>query len=134
MAKEINAIQAYSPRLVYNQITEIDTLVELIEGRCGLNRSTIKMVMSELGYAIAFYLKFAKPLRLEEVGLFRPTIDRDGTIRVKFKPENALLKALNKGTFEEKIKNEDMIGKATEDYINRWNEEHPDDPIPKKKK
>lgn len=129
MAKEINAIQAYSPRLVYNQITEINHLVELIEGRCGLNKSTIRMVLTELEYAIVFYLKMARPLRLEDIGLFRPTIDRDGTLRVKFKPEKALLNALNEGTFEERIKNDDMIGKSVQDYIARWNDEHPDNKI-----
>jgi hypothetical protein len=53
-------------------------------------------------------------------------------IRVNFRVDKEITRGINWEAdypFRGKIKNEDMIGKSTQDYINRCNTEHPDDPV-----
>jgi len=72
-------------------------------------------------------------VRLDGVGLFSPSIDKKGTFSINVRSDKKLLLRFNeKGKFYGKLRNKDMIGKTEDDYIQRWNDEHPDDKIKKK--
>lgn len=129
MAKKMNAVQAYSPRLKLQKPVEINDISEFIAGRTGRVRSTIKEVLGEIHETLLFYLAMGKPVKLEEVGIFRPVIANDGSLRINFLPDQELIKKFNKKGVDTEIKCKDMIGTTNEEKITRWNDEHPDDPV-----
>ena len=133
MAKKIHAIQAYSPRTTLQKPMEINSLAEYIEGRCGINKGSIKQVLCEFSNAIDYHCRTGVPVRLEDVGIFRPGIDKDGNARINFKADAKMARIFRKKGYKGKMKNDDMIGKSMDDYIARWNQEHQDDKIKKSK-
>lgn len=129
MAKRMHAIQAYSPRIKLDTPLDINYISKFIAGRSSNNRGTVKNILSELHECLLHYFSIGQSIMLDEVGIFRPVIARDGSIRINFKPDRKLIKALNGLELNIKIKRKDMIGKSDEDCIARWNKEHPDDPV-----
>lgn len=130
MAKIMNAIQAYSPRLIMGKIVSRKELVHYIAGRTGFNKGTIYNLLMEYQEAICFFNKAGRPVKLEGLGIFSPGIDKNGVLRVNHRPDKELAIELNAtGAFEGDIKNKDMIGKSSQDFIDRWNQEHPNDKI-----
>jgi len=133
MATTIQAYQAYSPRVTIERVMEMESVETYIEDRTGLNDSTIHAVLRELHSALLFYARQGFSVRLDGVGLFSPSIDKEGTFGINVRSDKKLLLRFNeKGKFYGKLRNKDMIGKTEDDYIQRWNDEHPDDKIKKK--
>jgi len=64
------------------------------------------------------------------VAIFRPSIDMEGKLSVSVRVDKRILSALNApGAFTGNIRNHENIGKTSQEIANRWNAEHPDDPI-----
>ncbi len=132
MATMIQAYQVYSPRVTIERVMEMDSVETYIEDRTGFNDSTIHAVLRELHSALLFYARQGYSVRLDGVGLFSPTIDKDGTFSFNVRPDKKLLLRFNDdGKFYGKLRNKEMIGKTEKDYRRRWNDEHPDDKIKK---
>ena len=138
MANMIQVFQAYSPRVKVVQMIQVREVGVFIEGRSTWVRSEITGALLELGVALKSFLSAGNSVRLEGIGSFAPSVDRNGVIRITYRPDKELLQELNSGHgFHGKIRNKDMIGKSDEEFIARWNREHPDDPLeipPKKDK
>ena len=133
MATTIQAYQAYSPRVTIERVMEMDQVEAFIEDRTGFNDSTIHGVLRELHSALLFYARQGYSIRLDGVGLFSPTIDKDGNFSLNVRPDKKLLLRFNdEGKFYGRLRNKDMIEKTEDDYIQRWNDEHPKDKIKKK--
>lgn len=132
MADVVKAIQAYSPRIIKGKKVGTDELVSFIGGRTGYNKSTIIGILLEFQNIIVVSLKAGRAVNLEGLGIFSPGINKEGVIRVNFRVDKKITREINWEAdypFRGKIKNKDMVGKSTQDYINRWNTEHPDDPV-----
>lgn len=130
MPKEVKAIYAYTPRVKLERVVELQTLVSYIEGRTGFNRGTIMAMMSEFSNALVFFGRSGHPVRLPEMGIFAPRIDKNGVFGINFKMDTHLKSEMNaEGTFTGEVVNKDMIGKPVEEMVERWNTEHPDDKI-----
>jgi len=131
MADKIKAIQAYSPRLILTKPISQKFLVEYIGARTGLNKGTILNVLCEFHDSLVFFGKGAQPVRLDGLGIFKPGINKEGEIHLNFKADKELTMKFNQKSdpYEGQIKNKDMLGKTTADFIQRWNDEHPDDPV-----
>lgn len=131
MASRMAAIQAYSPRIKHPQKSGVNDLAAYISNRSTLNKGTVLNVLAEFHEAIVHFSKKAIPLKLDGLGIFKAGIDKNGNLRINFKTDKELTEALEKQKPipELEIKNRDMIGKSVADYIARWNEEHPDDPV-----
>jgi hypothetical protein len=87
----------------------------------------------ELHASLRNFIRKGFSVRLAGVGVFSPAVDKDGNFGLNYRADKELIKRLNdSGAFIGRIRNKDMIGKSTDDYIERWNEEHPDDKIKKK--
>ncbi len=125
----MNAVQAYSPRIKLMKPVQMNDIANFIAGRSGRVKGSIKDVLSELHETFMHYLCIGKPVKLEEVGIFRPVMANDGTIRISFLPDPTLISKMNKKGVDAKIKCQDMIGTTSEEKIVRWNKEHPDDPV-----
>jgi len=81
--------------------------------------------------SIVHFSKKGIPLKFDGIGIFKPGIDAKGNLRINFKKDKDLTEALmkEKPLPDLVIKNRDMIGKSADDFIARWNDEHPDDPV-----
>lgn len=130
VSSEIRAIATYKPRVVLQETVQKNELVRYISSRSGLNEGAIDHVIKELRDAVSFFNLAARPVNIEGLGMYFPTIDTKGVFGVGHRLDKWLKNQLNNpGTFAGKITNQDMIGKTTEEYFARWNEEHPDEPI-----
>ena len=128
MAKLIQAIRAYGPRLNLNKTAQMSQISEYIASRTGLNKSEISMVLQELNEAIIFFGKNGTPVKLPEVGKFTPTVTNKGQVRVNFVADVSLKNALNApGAYQGDVINKDNIGKTNLDYKAMWDLEHPTD-------
>ncbi len=129
MAKRMHAIQAYSPRIKLSTPLDIEYVSEFIAGRSSLNMGDVKNVFREIREALLHYFSVGQSVQMDDVGIFRPVIARDGSLRINFKADRKLIRKLNDAETNLNIKCKDMIGKTDADYIARWNDEHPDDPV-----
>lgn len=129
MATKFHATQAYSPRIKLSEPVEINEVSDFISGRSSYKRGMIKDILSEMAECFIHFFHTRQPVKLEEVGIFRPVMAKDGSIRINFKPDKRLLKKLSNKGINGPIKCKEMIGKSDEEFIARWNEEHPDDKI-----
>ena len=130
MAEKINAIQAYTPRIVMKQKINTDELVAWMTRKSKWKKGMIISLFYLFQDALIFYLNNGYYLKMEGIGTFSPTITKEGLLNVGFLPDIEIKDNLNKtGNFNGKIKNKKMIGKTLKDLVKRWNKEHPDDPI-----
>ncbi len=135
MPKEVKAIYAYTPRVKLERRVELPTLVSYIEGRTGFNRGAIMAMLSEFSNALVFFGRSGHPVRLPDMGIFAPRIDKIGRFGINFKMDKHLKSEMNApGKFTGKVVNRDMIGKPVEEMVERWNTDHPDDKIKTKKR
>jgi hypothetical protein len=114
-------------------MVQINEIVDYIADRTGLNTGTILYVMMELRDSLLTYTGMGYSVKLPGLGSYAPTIDKEGTFGVNHTPDKRLLQKLNApDLFTGDIRNKDMIGKSIDDFIDRWNEEHPEDKVKKK--
>lgn len=70
------------------------------------------------------------PLKLEGVGIFTPSIDRNGNIRNNFRADVRLKRRSNApDAYRGKIINKEHIGLDDAGYKALWDADHPDDPV-----
>jgi len=135
MPEEVKAIYAYTPRVKLERVVELPTLVSYIEGRTGFNRGAIMGMLCEFSEALVFFGRSGHPVRLPNLGIFAPRIDKNGRFGINFKMDKHLKSEMNvRGTFTGEVVNRDMIGKSLEEIVERWNTDHPDDKIKIKEK
>lgn len=130
MAKLIQAINTYGPRLALGKTVQLNQLVDFISSRTGMNKGEIQIAMSELSEAIIFFNKLGQGVKLEGLGTYLPGINTKGDISVTYRLDTSIKNALNaKGAYQGEIKNRENIGKTNEEYIQMWNADHSDDPV-----
>ena len=130
MASRIKAISEYRPRIALGKRVEMDEQVKFIARSTGLNESTIRQVLIELRDTVVFFSLSGRPVKLEGLGTYTPTIDLEGEFGVGHRADTKLKKAFNApGEFQGDIENRDSIGKTSDELVARWNEEYPDDPV-----
>lgn len=135
MAKLVKAIRALVPRIDRSHTTKEIEILDFIRGRTGFNKSTIHGVLYEIQATLTTYLKTGQAVKLPGLGTYAPQINMDGKISIVYWPDRTILNRLNdEDAFTGDIVNREMIGKSTEDIIQRWNAEHPDDPVEEKEK
>jgi nucleoid DNA-binding protein len=135
MAKEIQAVRAYTPRVVQGKLVEMSMLAQAIAARTSFNTGAILNMLYEFKEVLTEYALSGFPVRLEGLGIFSPTVNKEREFDLNYRTDVFLKSELNKrGAFRGVMKNRDMIGKSLDDMIERWNREHPDDKIKRDKK
>jgi hypothetical protein len=129
MAKRIQAIKAYCPKIELNDAANAERFMELITQRTTLSSGVVKNVQeSEIETLIGLLLE-GRPVHTG-AAIYTPNIDLDGDIEVKVKVDARILRALNaQGAFRDRIANAGNIGKTADDLVSMWNQEHPSDLI-----
>jgi hypothetical protein len=135
MAEQVKAIYAYTPRVKINRVVEMKEIIIYIGERTGFNKSTILGMLAELEASVLHYTSIGASVRLSGLGLFSPRIDQNGVFSINHVVDRDLKIQLNStGGFSGTVVNHDMIGKTSHELIDRWNREHPDDPVKVKDK
>ena len=130
MAKIVQAVNHYGPRLELNSTAQLDQISDWMEMRTGLNKSEIMMVLQETSEAILYFTSQGTPLKLPGVGTFTPSINRAGKLKTNFRPDKVQKQSLNApGVYQGNIRNKDKINLDDQGYKELWDADHPDNPL-----
>lgn len=126
----IKAVTCYNPRIIHGRIVEPKELAYNISRMSGLHEGMAGYVLKVLTDAMLYHFQRGRPVRVEELGIFKPQVTKEGKFTISHIPSVKLRAEMNKSDwFEGDMKNRDMIGAGIDDLIARWNADHPDDPI-----
>ena len=128
MAKKIQAINKYCPKVVLGRTIQLKELVNYIADRTGLNKGDIQIALSELSAAIQFFNKQGQGVKLEGLGTYQPKIDLQGKYSVLHRLDKEIENSLNTpGSFSGEVANKEYIGKTVDELVAKWNEDNPGD-------
>ena len=103
----------FFPKIVLGKTTTKTELVEHIKERTGMHKSDVVGMLAELEDTLLHFLSMGRPVKLEGIGTFSPSIKLDGTIKINFRINKRLQERLNmSGAFTGEIKNKENIGKT----------------------
>ena len=127
MVSEIQIINEYRPRIEQGVTVQKAELVRVLSRSTGLVEGSIDHVIKELRDHIIQFACTGRAIKIEGIGTFSPTIDRDGNLSISFRPDTALTNGINiPGMFNGKMRNRENIGMPTEVMIVKWNIQYPD--------
>lgn len=131
MARLIQAISEYGPKLELDPTAETEGVIEWVMARNRLlSRGTVKVALMEIAEAVLHFNGQGIPVRLEELGIFTPSIDRNGAIKHGYRADVKLKQRSNaEGAYTGRITNGERIGLDNAGYKELWDADHPDDPL-----
>ncbi len=123
MAKKIQAIRKYGPRLRLDRPIDEDEYVNLLTRNSGISRGEVRQMQEEDAEALVFLLKQGRSVRTP-TALYKPTIKQDGSIGVNVTIRKNIVGPLNvPGEFKGEIVNAHNIGKSTDELFDQWDVE-----------
>ena len=129
MAKLIQAIATYGPRIQLLEAVLPQRFMELITHRTTLSTGVVKNVQESEVETLIGLLKEGRPVHTG-VAIFTPVIDSKGNLSVSVRVDKRINTALNTpGAFAGRIGNSNNIGKTTQEIVSLWNDANPDDLI-----
>ena len=129
MAKLIQAFSKYCPKIDLGEAAEPQRFMELITQRTTLSAGVVKNVQESEVETLIGLLKEGRSVHTG-IAVFRPTIDAQGNLSVSVRVDKRIIGAMNvPGAFTGKVNNNANIGKSTEEIVDMWNENHPEDMI-----
>jgi len=129
MAKKIQAINAYNPRIDLIEAADEERFMGLVTQRTTLSPGVVKNVQESEVEALIGLLQEGRPVHTG-IAIFTPVMELDGDVKVSVRVDKRILAALNTpGAFTGKIIHPENIGKTSDDLVALWNEAHPDDPV-----
>ena len=129
MAKKIQAVAAYGPRIDLIEAADVERFMSLITQRTTLSAGVVKNVQESEVETLIGLLKEGRPVHTG-VAIFTPSINLEGQIDVSVRVDKRILSALNSnGGFTGKLLHAENIGKTSDDLVVLWNEKHPEDLI-----
>jgi hypothetical protein len=130
MARIVQAVNQYGPKIEYNPMARLDQVADWMAMRTGLNKSEVIMVLQEINEAILFFNTQGIPIKLPGVGIFRPSVDRQGTFKINLRADSDLKRRINNGNaFTGVLLNKDCIGLDDAGYKTLWDADHPTDSL-----
>lgn len=129
MAKLIQAVATYSPRIDLMEAADPNRFMELITQRTTLSTGVVKNVQESEVETLAGLLREGRPVHTG-VAIFTPTVDAKGNLSVSVRVDKRITSALNvPGAFTGKINNSANIGLSSQEIAALWNEKNPDNLI-----
>ncbi len=128
MASRIKAISAYRPKIDLESRVGMKDLVKFIARSTGLNESGVMQVLLELRDSVVFFASSGHPVYIEGLGTYTPTLSLDGKIDLRYRPDVDLRRRIN-AEFHGEIVRKENIGKSSDELVEMWNADHPDDPV-----
>jgi hypothetical protein len=129
MAKLIQAIATYGPRIQLMEAVSPRRFMELITHRTTLSTGVVKNVQESEVETLIGLLKEGRPVHTG-VAIFTPVVDSKGELSVSVRVDRRINAALNApGVFTGRINRDANVGLSSRDLAALWNREHPDDPV-----
>lgn len=130
MASWIKAINAYRPRLSGAAPMELDELAEKLAIGTLVTKPIALMVLQELAREIADQLSAGVRVRLPGIGIFSAHIRLDGSMYPAVRIDKALRAAVSHvDAFHGGVLHRESIGMDLAALKERWDREHPDEPM-----
>jgi hypothetical protein len=127
MAKRINAINAYRPRVVHSKTAGEERYMELVTQRTTLSAGVVKNVQESRLETLVGLLLEGQRVRTGGATYYL-SIGLDGKFTIKVQPGKRITRAVNQErAFRGRITNAENIGKTSDELVAMWNEAHPDD-------
>ncbi len=129
MAKKIQAIQRYGPRLKLGKAVTEEEYLDLVTFNSGVNRGTVQHVENASLEALIFLLKQGRPVHTGSA-IFTPYIKLDGRIVIHVDVVRRVEDTINVyDEFKGEKANAENIGKSSVELYDLWDIEFPADPI-----
>lgn len=128
MAHKVQAFATYGPRIESSDPMEPEEFVEQLIASTNQSRGSLLAVLAEIESISENALKSGRIVKLPNGMTLRPTMKRDGHIEITVHVNLAMTRRVNAG-FRGKVINSDKIGKSDAEFVELWNEDHPDNPI-----
>lgn len=129
MAKMLQAVAVYGPRIDLMEAADPQLFMELITRRTTLSAGVVKNVQESEIETLISLLKEGRPVHTG-IAIFTPSIDLEGNLNINVRVDKRMLTALNApGAFSGSIKHRENIGKTSQGLAEIWNEENPENPI-----
>ena len=129
MAPVIRAVKEYCPTIDLGDAASEERFLELITSRTTLSNGVVKNVQESEVETLIGLLLDGRKVRTG-IATYKPVIDLDGQFSVKVKVDKRVLRALNAdGAFRGTITHAEFIGKSSDELVELWNNEHPEDPV-----
>ena len=130
MAKILQAVSQYGPKLELKPTAQLDKLAEWMAMRTGINKSEAMMVFQESSEAILYFCKGGQPVKIPGVGTFTPSMDRNGELMINFRADMELKNGINTpSAYEGEVANKERIGWTNQQYKAIWDLNHASDPL-----
>jgi hypothetical protein len=131
MARLIQALREYGPKLELGPTADTQDVLEwIVAHNRFLHKSTLHVALMEIVEALLHFNSQGVPVKLEGLGTFTPTIDRDGAIRHSYRADVEIKQRSNAaGAYTGRIANREHIGLDNAGYKALWDADHPDDPL-----
>jgi hypothetical protein len=130
MASIITVRRWLGPRLRLLKTLSTEAAVEQMTRGSGLTSGDVSHVVYELRDLLIRSALMGQPVRIEGLGTFTPSLTRSGELRLLFRPDPALKRALaRKKDVLATVLNARNIGATDEKLAAQWNVLHPEDPV-----
>jgi hypothetical protein len=130
MAPKIKAINAYRPRIELGNTVQKPELQRAVSRATSLVEGSVDLTIKELRDQIIEFCRAGRPVKVDGLGIFSPSIDLEGNLTISFRPDPFFANGLNvPGTFSGTILNRENIGKTSDDLARMWNEHYPEDQV-----
>lgn len=129
MAKKIQAIGAYHPRIELGAAANPDRFLSMVTQRTTLSSGVVKNVQESEVEALIGLLTEGRPVHTG-VAIYTPIMKLDGSVEIKVRVDRRILNTINMpGALRGRVINSENIGKQSADLVQQWNEAHPADPV-----
>lgn len=130
MASIITVRRWLGPRLKRLKTLSTQAAVEQMARNSNLTPGVVVGVLCALRALLVQSARLGQAVRIEGLGTFTPSLTRDGELRLLFRPEPALKRALaQKKDVLAAVLNARNVGATDEELAAQWNELHPEDPL-----
>jgi hypothetical protein len=130
MASRIKAIGAYRPRIEQGNTVQKPEFIRASSRATGLVEGSLDQGIKEMRDQIIEFMRAGRAVKIEGLGTWTPNISLDGSLDVQYRADTALINGLNvPGIFTGNVINRENIGKTGDELVQKWNEEHPEDPV-----
>jgi hypothetical protein len=129
MAKLIQAIAAYAPKINLIEAVNAHKFMAMVTKRTTLSSGVVKNVQESEVEALIDFLKEGRSV-YTGIAIFTPVIDTQGNLSVSVRVDKRIIAALNiPGEFTGDVKNSENIGMTSEQMAIKWNSDFPDNLI-----
>ncbi len=130
MATLIQAFRRFGPKVHLRGTIPQRELAQWISMRTGLNPNQVTLVLQELKEAILYFNRLGMSVKLPGLGLFSPSITRDGQYKINLRIDSELRKGMNTADgYSGPIENRHNIGIDDGTLKAQWDQAYPDDPL-----